>query len=122
MRNFSARITNAVDGDTLDVMVDLGFDIFHGTRIRVNGINTQEMHDKDKEKKASAERAKKTAATFVGKTCEISVVGKDKYGRTVADIKIGDLNYALYMVSLGLAVEVKYSMLDVAADLEYQLA
>jgi micrococcal nuclease len=112
MRIFSARITNAVDGDTLDVLVDLGFAIFHNVRIRVNGINTQEMHDKDKEKKELAERAKKEASTFVGRTCEISVIGNDKYGRTVADIKIGDLNYGLYMRSLGLAVEAKYSMLE----------
>jgi len=44
---FNARIIKVVDGDTVDCILDLGFNIAFNTRLRLNGIDTMETNDKD---------------------------------------------------------------------------
>lgn len=44
-------VDRIVDGDTIDVTIDLGFDILHKTRVRLYGINTPEKRTKDLEEK-----------------------------------------------------------------------
>jgi micrococcal nuclease len=46
------EITKVVDGDTIDVVIDLGFDISFTTRVRLAGIDTPESRTKDKAEKA----------------------------------------------------------------------
>ena len=45
------EVDRVVDGDTIDVTVDLGFDILYKTRVRLYGINTPETRTKDLEEK-----------------------------------------------------------------------
>ena len=40
MYTYNATVTKVVDGDTIDALVDLGFDTWKQVRIRLNGINT----------------------------------------------------------------------------------
>ena len=52
--DFSYRINKVikiVDGDTIDVIIDLGFDILHRARVRLYGIDTPESRTRDKEEK-----------------------------------------------------------------------
>ena len=42
MYEYNATVTHVVDGDTMDVTLDLGFDILYNNRIRLVGINTPE--------------------------------------------------------------------------------
>lgn len=75
-------VDRIVDGDTIDVTLDLGFSIFHKTRVRLYGINTPEKRTRDLEEKkrgyAASERLSELLqeATLILKTKE-----KGKYGR-----------------------------------------
>ena len=40
------EIVKVVDGDTIDVVIDLGFDIYKHERVRIAGIDTPEKKDK----------------------------------------------------------------------------
>jgi micrococcal nuclease len=80
------KITNVVDGDTIDVDIDLGFDISFSSRVRLAGIDTPESRTKDKIEKAlgleSKEYLKKSidkSKTVVIKTEKIN--SSEKYGR-----------------------------------------
>lgn len=49
MYEYNAIVTNVVDGDTFDLSVDLGFNIFHNVRVRLLQIDTPEKFGEEKE-------------------------------------------------------------------------
>jgi micrococcal nuclease len=51
-------VDKVVDGDTVDVTIDLGFDILHKIRVRLYGINTPESRTRDLEEKKRGLAAK----------------------------------------------------------------
>ena len=51
MHEYKAIVRRVVDGDTMDVTLDLGFDILYNNRIRFYGINTPESRTRDLEEK-----------------------------------------------------------------------
>ena len=55
---YNAKVLRVVDGDTIDLMVDLGFSIHHKVRVRLYGINTPESRTRDLEEKALGLKAK----------------------------------------------------------------
>jgi micrococcal nuclease len=80
------KVSKIVDGDTIDVDIDLGFDISFSSRVRLAGIDTPESRTKDKMEKAlgleSKDYLKKAideAKTVVIKTEKIN--SSEKYGR-----------------------------------------
>ena len=80
------KVTNVVDGDTLDVDIDLGFDISFSSRVRLAGIDTPESRTLDKVEKALGLESKeylkskiKDAKSVVIKTEKID--SSEKYGR-----------------------------------------
>jgi micrococcal nuclease len=80
------KVTNVVDGDTIDVEIDLGFDISFSSRVRLAGIDTPESRTKDvAEKKLGLESKEylkskiKDAKSFVIKTEKMD--SSEKYGR-----------------------------------------
>jgi micrococcal nuclease len=83
---FVKNVTNVVDGDTIDVVIDLGFDIMFASRVRLAGIDTPESRTKDKVEKALGLESKeylkkhlKDAKSVVIKTEKID--SSEKYGR-----------------------------------------
>jgi micrococcal nuclease len=56
--HYRARCTKIVDGDTLDLVVDLGFRLNSTMRVRLWGIDTAEMNDKDPALRKKAQEAK----------------------------------------------------------------
>ena len=46
------EINRVVDGDTIDVTIDLGFDLYKKERVRIAGVDTPEKRTKDLEEKA----------------------------------------------------------------------
>ena len=46
------EITRVVDGDTIDVTIDLGFDLYKKERVRVAGVDTPEKRTRNLEEKA----------------------------------------------------------------------
>ena len=56
---YGATVLGVVDGDTVDLMVDLGFQVHHKIRVRLYGINTPESRTKDLKEKELGLKAKK---------------------------------------------------------------
>ena len=52
------EIVRVVDGDTIDILIDLGFDLTKKERVRLAGIDTPESRTKDLEEKAMGLEAK----------------------------------------------------------------
>ena len=83
---FVEEIKNVVDGDTIDVVIDLGFDILFASRVRLAGIDTPESRTTDKVEKALGLEAKeylkkqlKDAKSVVIRTEKMN--SSEKYGR-----------------------------------------
>ena len=86
MFEYYCKIERVVDGDTVDVSVDLGFDIHHKARVRMMGIDTPEKRTKNKAEKAlgmaSTARLKEL---LKGKQVKIECSKeKGKFGRVLA--------------------------------------
>ena len=83
---FVEEVKNVVDGDTIDVVIDLGFDILFASRVRLAGIDTPESRTTDKAEKALGIEAKeylkkqlKDAKSVVIRTEKMN--SSEKYGR-----------------------------------------
>ena len=91
MYKYGAKLVRVVDGDTADVMIDLGFDTWVKARLRFQGVDTWEKRTRNKEEKvkgiaASAftkEHLERNEGSFI-----IQSFGKGKYGRVLAEIFI----------------------------------
>ena len=55
---YKAELLRIVDGDTLDALIDIGFDVFVKKRIRLFGMDTWESRTRDLEEKAKGLAAK----------------------------------------------------------------
>ena len=109
---YKAKVVRVIDGDTLDVDIDLGFGIRFKTRIRLAGVNAPELHTREGEiVKERVEEMLEEAnyevylRTFKGKDY---IDQKGKYGRWLALVLIprGKRNYDLLnaiLLSEGLA-------------------
>ena len=93
------KINRVVDGDTIDVTNDLGFDLSKKERVRVAGVDTPEKRTRDLEEKALG----KDATNWLKEKLEGAVAGDDdliirtelvggvgKYGRLLGWLYIGD--------------------------------
>jgi len=83
---FVKEVTKVVDGDTIDVIIDLGFDIMFSSRVRLAGIDTPESRTTDKAEKVLGLESKeylkknlKDAKPIVIKTEKMN--SSEKYGR-----------------------------------------
>jgi len=83
---FVKEVKNVVDGDTIDVVIDLGFDILFASRVRLAGIDTPESRTTNKVEKALGIEAKeylkkqlKDAKSVVIRTEKMD--SSEKYGR-----------------------------------------
>ena len=79
---YQAELDRVVDGDTVDVILDLRFDVkLHKQRVRLHGIDTPESRTRDlAEKKLGLAAKKRLQELCVGKF-KIKSLGKGKYGR-----------------------------------------
>ena len=80
------KVEGVVDGDTIDVLIDLGFDILFASRVRLAGIDTPESRTKDLAEKALGLESKeylkkhlKDAKSVIIKTEKMD--SSEKYGR-----------------------------------------
>jgi micrococcal nuclease len=89
------KVEGVVDGDTIDVLIDLGFDILFASRVRLAGIDTPESRTRDLKEKALGleskeylKKALKDAKSVVIKTEKMD--SSEKYGRILGWIYIND--------------------------------
>jgi micrococcal nuclease len=82
---YKATIERVVDGDTIDVTLDLGFDVrLHKQRCRLAGIDTPESRTRDlAEKKLGLDAKERLKELCIG-SITIKSFGKGKYGRILA--------------------------------------
>ena len=87
MYEYRARVTRVVDGDTVDLLIDLGFNIHIKQRVRLDGIDTPETRTKDKREKIKGLAAKQFVTDKIGdKFVIVKTEKKGKYGRCLAVI------------------------------------
>ena len=113
--NFRVTEVNRVlDGDTIDVTIDLGFDLFKKERVRVAGVDTPEKRTRDLEEKALGIDAtnwlKKELEDVLDGDDELIVRtelhgGVGKYGRLLGWLYVGDEELSLneQMITQGYA-------------------
>ena len=98
------EINRVVDGDTIDVTIDLGFDLYKKERVRVAGVDTPEKRTRDEEEKALGYDAthwledKLNGAISGDDDLVIRtelVGGVGKYGRLLGWLYIGDAEVSL---------------------------
>ena len=108
------EINRVLDGDTIDVTIDLGFDLFKKERVRIAGVDTPEKRTRDLEEKALGIDATNWLKDKLESTIEGDdellirtelVGGVGKYGRLLGWLYIGDAELSLneQMISDGYA-------------------
>ena len=98
------EINRVVDGDTIDVTIDLGFDLYKKERVRVAGVDTPEKRTRNLEEKALGI----DATNWLKEKLEGAVAGDDdlvirtelvggvgKYGRLLGWLYVGDGDMSL---------------------------
>ena len=98
------EINRVVDGDTIDVTIDLGFDLFKKERVRVAGVDTPEKRTRDLEEKELGIEA----TNWLKEKLDDAISGDDdlvirtelvggmgKYGRLLGWLYIGDSELSL---------------------------
>lgn len=88
---YIATVNRVIDGDTLDLTLDLGFKISWRTNCRLAGINTPELTSTDLKIKEAAYGAKKYVEDRLkpGDKIVIKSMRLDKYGRAIAVVFYG---------------------------------
>ena len=109
MYEYSCTVTRVVDGDTIDVILDLGFSILHKCRVRLYGIDTPESRTRNKDEKIRGKLASKFLQDAIdnGKKVVLRSKLKDskgKYGRVLGEIVVDDININVSMIENYLAV------------------
>ena len=110
------EINRVLDGDTIDVTIDLGFDLYKKERVRVAGVDTPEKRTRDLEEKELGI----DATNWLKEKLEGALAGDDdlvirtelvggvgKYGRLLGWLYLGDGNVSLneQMIEEGYAWE-----------------
>tara|TARA_Y100001933_G_scaffold74502_1_gene75772 strand:+ start:246 stop:653 length:408 start_codon:yes stop_codon:yes gene_type:complete len=98
------KINRVVDGDTIDVTIDLGFDLYKKERVRVAGVDTPEKRTRNLEEKELGI----DATNWLKEKLESAVAGDDdliirteldggvgKYGRLLGWLYVGDSDVSL---------------------------
>ena len=110
------KIVKVLDGDTIDVTIDLGFDLYKKERVRIAGVDTPEKRTRDLEEKALGIDAtnwlkEKLTETIKGDE-ELTIRtelkgGVGKYGRLLGWLYVGESNISLneLMIEEGYAWE-----------------
>jgi len=92
MYTYDGTIVNVVDGDTVDMAVDLGLDVSISVRLRLYGINAPEMHGPTAAKGVAARQHLLDLLGGISAHVVIKTVKdrREKYGRYLATIYTGD--------------------------------
>jgi len=110
------EINRVLDGDTIDVTIDLGFDLYKKERVRIAGVDTPEKRTRNLEEKElgidATEWLKAKLESAISGDDELSirtelVGGVGKYGRLLGWLYIGDEDLSLneQMITEGYAWE-----------------
>lgn len=93
MYEYKVKVIDVIDGDTIDVVIDLGFDIFTNKRIRLAGIDCPESRTTDLHEKKLGTEAKEYLKHLLGNASNVIVKTLatdtyEKYGRVLGQVYI----------------------------------
>jgi len=109
MYEYACEVKRVVDGDTIDVVLDLGFDILHKSRVRLYGIDTPESRTRNLDEKARGKMAGAYLKEAVEKGEKVVIQTKlkdsrGKYGRVLGNVVVDGVNINEAMIENFLAV------------------
>ena len=93
---YKAKLDRVVDGDTVDALIDVGFDFWFKNRFRFIGVDTWESRTRNLEEKAMGLKAKARTKELLEEVSSksgyfrIKSYGLGKYGRVLGEIFIMD--------------------------------
>ena len=96
MYEYSCTIDRVVDGDTVDALIDVGFDIWFKKRIRFKGVDTWESRTRNLEEKALGLKAKARTKELLESVSSksgyfrLKSYGTGKYGRVLGELFVMD--------------------------------
>ena len=108
---YRAKLDRVVDGDTIDAMIDVGFDIWVKKRIRYMGVDTWESRTRDLDEKKKGLAAKARNKELLEKVSakpgyfRLKSYGVGKYGRVLGEIFIMDADGKQYNINEQLKTE-----------------
>jgi len=101
------EIVKVVDGDTIDIVIDLGFNLSKKERVRLAGIDTPESRTRDLEEKAMGLEAKdflkRRLEDGIASGLKVRTEKDGKYGRMLGYLFCGETNLNEEMVYRGYA-------------------
>ena len=103
MYEYKCKVVRVVDGDTVDVDIDLGFGVWlHKERVRIIGMDTPESRTRDKEEKKFGLMAKEFVKKFVKGDSIIlrtkKYDAKGKFGRILGDFFVKGVTVSSVMI------------------------
>lgn len=102
------KVRRVIDGDTIDVTVDLGFNIFHNITVRLLGINAPETRTKDLGEKVKGLEAKDFLRIYMDDNRDsfmtLESSNLDSFGRSIGIIFVDGENLSGLMLREGHAV------------------
>ena len=104
MYEYNATLDRVVDGDTVDALVDLGFDTWKKVRIRLMGIDAWESRTRDLEEKEKGIAAKNRVIEILKQGDNKFILkshGVGKYGRCLGEIIVEGVNVNNQLINEG---------------------
>lgn len=107
-RDYPAKVINVIDGDTIEVLIDLGLDTTKKERIRLLNVRAPETRTKDLEEKAKGLKVK---AILSEKILNKEIIlrtdndKREKYGRLLGVILLQELNINTWLIKEGHCLE-----------------
>ena len=101
MYEYNCTVDRIVDGDTIDVVLDLGFSVLYKSRVRLYAIDTPESRTRDKDEKVRGKMASKFLSDAVSSGSVVIRTelkdSKGKYGRVLGTVVVDgvDINQAM---------------------------
>ncbi len=91
MYEYKAKCLKVVDGDTVDILADLGFSVWKKIRVRLDGINAPESRTRDLEEKKKGLASKARLQEIMDLNDNellLKVNGIGKYGRALGELMV----------------------------------
>ena len=106
-----AYVVKIIDGDTLDISIDLGFHVSFAHRFRLRAVNAPEIRGVDKEAGLRSKQALETLLP-IGQQITLWSYKSDKYGRYLCQIiKNGD-NINERMIAMGVLTKISNDLVS----------
>ena len=103
MYEYACKVERVVDGDTIDVVLDLGFDILYKSRVRLYGIDTPESRTRNLDEKARGKMASAFLKEAIDNGTKVVIQTKlkdsrGKFGRVLGYVVVDGININQSMI------------------------